>query len=1192
MTVEEKIIDIKLKVENAETVRDLKAQSAELVSIMEELGQKTDKTEQEMSQYNDAVELLVNTQNRLTTVMKEGKSQLSAQEGSYNALVNRMAALKKVHKSVSDEFTRSKLSEEIDNINNQLKEMDAKNGVYVRNVGNYENAIKAALKTPQQELKALRQELAQLTDGTEEYNRVFTRMAELTHQITEQQEQLKWSSADLGDILGNVAGVATSIAGGFSAFNALTGLVGGESEELEKAMLQAQRFIQLIQGLEQFEQLFDKVKGLWKGIKDFASTLTAASVSLNDFENESRAAAGAAEGAAGAMSMNATVTSRSADATVELADATKQLSSARKTLSVTEENFINTLQKRVGKDREKIAILEEEISKTKELIESERELVASGIADERNVQQLEERLQRLEEELEFRKKNIERRTEEIKAIENGTKTIKQETVALEDGTKATFTKSVATKEAAQATEKSAKATIHLTEEEAKNTVTQQENLKGLRAKLATTILTSRANKATAQELNAMTTAQLANTAATMAWSGALRVLKTALISTGIGAILVVLGSLVALLGKGLGKLWDWISGTNAAAKATTEFTTAMDRLNENMAAADKEWEHQEKLMKAQGKSAEELYMAEKEVIKAKLETTQALLKQQEAVAKDIGQRKLQKDKYEEFRETLEELREKEKELQQQMLDFSWDEYCRQIEEARKAEEKRAEEKKKAAEKIAEAYKKEKEDAEKLLKTLTDYYKTERQKLDEKYKEEKKLLEKYGKDTTLLTKKYEEDKTAIVLKEADARRKAREEFQRDIFSTLENPSTEYFEVMNKQLQKTVMSFANLNIAVGVGDIDINPLTDAVESIEMYKAVLESSPDAMKLFKEGIAAINTEYGLNIKTVDDFVLQMRIADKALRDNYKEWSQYDSDNAVKAIEDKIEAINKEMESETLKSQLAYELYASENNWYVDFTNNYISQMKLRWETEDCIFILRQQRLQEQLDVYKAAAENMTLTDEERLAALKKVKEIEGQIQLDAADYVIAQNQRKAEATENYVSAVQSSLDGISSILGNVASAWESSIQAQIDAGEISEEEGEREFEKMKGIQSAIALINTFSSAVSAYQSLAPIPFIGVPLAIAASAAAIASGLAQVAAINKVKIGDKSGGSSTRYAEVMPSVPSDYSPQMVQNITTLQETEALSNALTKNPLKAYVVEGEISSAQQKANKRNKEASF
>ncbi len=304
--VKKKIVEVDIR---AQKIGELKEQVKELTRLMDSL-------DKESLEYNRTVDMLVDAEEELTTVMKVGKSQLSAQEGSYNALVNKMAALKKAQKAVTDEASRMRLGDKIREINDELKRIDANNGVYTRNVGDYENAVKKALKTPQQELKALRVQLAQLTEGTAEYNAVFTRMAQLTHDVTEQQEMLKWSSADLGDILGNIAGVATSIAGGFSAVNALGGLLGmSEDEDLEKAMLQAQRFLQLIQGLEQLEELADKIKGLWQGIKNFVNTTTVGTAALTDFQQETDKVEEASTGAASAINTNAAATNTGAEAT-------------------------------------------------------------------------------------------------------------------------------------------------------------------------------------------------------------------------------------------------------------------------------------------------------------------------------------------------------------------------------------------------------------------------------------------------------------------------------------------------------------------------------------------------------------------------------------------------------------------------------------------------------------------------------------------------------------------------------------------------------------------------------------------------------------------------------------------------------------------------------------------------------------
>ena len=945
--ITEKIVEIKAHVDGENSVKALREQIAELTKLMDTL-------DKESQEYQDTVNTLVDAEEKLTNVMKVGKSQLSAQEGSYNALVNRMAALKKAHKAVTDETTRNRLSEEINDINNQLKEMDANNGVYVRNVGNYENAIKEALKTPQQELKQLRTQLAGLTEGTDEYNAVFNRMAQLTHDVTEQQEQLKWSSADLGDILGNVAGVATSLAGGFSAFNALTSLVGGESKELEEAMAQAQRFIQLIQGMEQLEQLADKLKGLYKGLKNYSKGLLEAN---------------------NATSANATAT------------------------------------------------------------------------------------------------------------------------------------------------------------------------------------------------NAMSAANVTATVTTGAFSKALGVLRTALISTGIGAIVVALGALLALLGKGLGHIWGWISGANKAAETTENLKTNMDELNESLDDNERAWKRRELLMKAQGATAEELYKAERQSIQDRLTSVRALLNENEAIAENIGAKKLQKEKYDEFRESLEELREQEKELRQELQDFDWETYCANVERARKANEEKAKAQKKAAEEAEEAYKKELESAEKLHKETIDFFKDERTKLKERYDEEKRLLEKHGKETATLTRKYEKEVTEIELKEAQYRKQLREQLQKDFDASFRYPSIEYFQNEIDKANTKLEDFRRIN-----------------------DELAEDSQGAV--WMENMKYLKDTYDIEIQNLEHFTSVFKKVNLDYEDAQKALSDYQTQLAHERIAEleKELAVKRElMDFDNEKSMLEYEDTVSKTKWYGDFNDNYITQMKLRWQTEDDIYKARKERLEEEIRLYKEEAEKITNSEEAKNEALTKAAEIERQLALETADYTIAQNSRKIEASENYIAAIQDSLDGISSILSNVADAWETSIQAQVDAGEISEEEGERQMENMRGIQSAIALINAFSSAVSAYNSMASIPYVGPVLGAAAAAAALTSGFMQVKAINAVKKGDN-GGSSTQYAQVTPTVPNDYNPTAVTNITGGQETESLANALENANI--WVSVRDIDDTQEKVKTRDRETSF
>ena len=1098
--VKKKVVEVDVK---AQKIGELKEQVKELTRLMDSL-------DKESLEYNRTVDMLVDAEEELTTVMKVGKSQLSAQEGSYNALVNKMAALKKAQKAVTDEASRMRLGDKIREINDELKRIDANNGVYVRNVGDYENAVKKALKTPQQELKALRVQLAQLTEGTAEYNATFARMAQLTHDVTEQQEMLRWSSADLGDILGNIAGVATSIAGGFSAVNALGGLLGmSEDEDLEKAMLQAQRFLQLIQGLEQLEQLADKIKGLWQGIKNFGNQTLASAAALGGFSKETKMAETAMLGASQATSTSAAITGQAAKATNELVEAERQLSQ-------TEIDYISSEERRIEGMKETIAIREKAIAQLKEIIAQKK---ADENVSVSSLEELERTLIMSEKLNKAQTKSIKERRENIEAVKAGNAEVKKASEHIKNLYTVTKTNTAATK--------------------------------------------------------AQSAANVAAATTTGLFSKALGILKTALISTGIGAIIAALGALLNLLGKGIKALWGWISGANKAKEQTEALKTAFDALNETLEGQEKSWERQEMLMEAQGKSYEEIYEARKKNLQAQLAEVQALLASQKAIANDIGQRKLQKKKYDDFRETLDELIAKEKELKQSIDDLDYENYINGVKERKKAEEEAAAAAKKAAEQAKAAYDKQKEEADKLYQSLIEHYKTEQQKLKEKYEKEKELLEKYGKDTTLLTKKYEEDKTAIVMKEAEARRKATEEYNKLIDRGMDSQSLEYFVSQLEDAADKYNAFMTANSKVARDENGMNTLDGYAEVIKY---------------------ISEQYGINIKSITELDAWLKIVTKEYEDAKKTLEDYKnqikettSADLVAELEAQIDAIQKLTEQKQLEAEQDYQLYESSNNYYIDFENNYISQMYKRWEAEDAIHQMRMANLQEMADKYKEASENTMLTEEARIEALAKYKEIEQQITNETAEHNINVNLRETEAIDNYTSAVQDSLGGISQILGDVASAWETSIQAQVDAGEISEEEGEKQMESMRGIQSAIALINALSSAVSSYNSLASIPLVGPALGAAAAAAALASGIAQVVAINKVKKGDKGSGDSTRYAEVTPT-QTDYNPQGITNVTGEQETQNLANAMTKSNI--WVSVKDIDAAQSKVKTSDKEATF
>lgn len=95
-------------------------------------------------EYQKIAQEVKTEQDKLNEVMKVGKNQTDAAEGSYNQLAQTMAELKKQWKATADEAERDDLGKQILDINNQLKELDASTGNYQRNVGDYANAFEQA----------------------------------------------------------------------------------------------------------------------------------------------------------------------------------------------------------------------------------------------------------------------------------------------------------------------------------------------------------------------------------------------------------------------------------------------------------------------------------------------------------------------------------------------------------------------------------------------------------------------------------------------------------------------------------------------------------------------------------------------------------------------------------------------------------------------------------------------------------------------------------------------------------------------------------------------------------------------------------------------------------------------------------------------------------------------------------------
>lgn len=84
---------------------------------------------------------------------------------SYNELVHAMANLKEEFRSTTDVVRRGQLGDKIKSINDELKKMDASQGNFQRNVGNYANSIKHAFGDMSKNVDVFRKSLGAVGSG-------------------------------------------------------------------------------------------------------------------------------------------------------------------------------------------------------------------------------------------------------------------------------------------------------------------------------------------------------------------------------------------------------------------------------------------------------------------------------------------------------------------------------------------------------------------------------------------------------------------------------------------------------------------------------------------------------------------------------------------------------------------------------------------------------------------------------------------------------------------------------------------------------------------------------------------------------------------------------------------------------------------------------------------------------------------
>lgn len=112
---------------------------------------------------------------------------------------------------------------------------------------------KKSIKDLRKELLELKNQMANLEEGGDEFLEIANKAGELKHQLDEINESVKGASADFGDMLGNITNVAAGITGAFQAVAGGLQAMGLESKAIDETIKRMQGLMAVTQGLSSID---------------------------------------------------------------------------------------------------------------------------------------------------------------------------------------------------------------------------------------------------------------------------------------------------------------------------------------------------------------------------------------------------------------------------------------------------------------------------------------------------------------------------------------------------------------------------------------------------------------------------------------------------------------------------------------------------------------------------------------------------------------------------------------------------------------------------------------------------------------------------------------------------------------------------------------------------------------------------
>lgn len=1129
-----KIIDV--KVEGTDSINGL-------VETIKKLREQLDAIDQTSQQYKDLLLALAKNQSKLRTVMKGTAQDMQFAEGSYAAIQKETTALRKAWRATADEVERADLGKKILEGTNKLKEMDKTIGNFQRNVGNYTGSINQAIEdsfgeTPQRKIRRLREELAGLTEGTEEYTKKFQELSDATAAQSKMMENLKFTSTDTGQILGTMVGVGQSVASSFAMLNGVMALFGAQSDEVRDAMLKIQGVFAIIQSLSGLENIGDKIEGLaksFKSLKNGASGVSASmSTSAEQIKNTSAASVQAAANInTASQSILASAQAKNEDTTATQAN----------TFAIRENaEAIDTNKK----------ITDIAVQQLKAKIKEEEELLA---------------------------------TEQMY--------LQMSTVQVAEGKYKDAPKELARwqKAVAESTQN-----IEKMKEQLKNVEKQSDSFN--KSMKGTADSTKEAGAGMGQLAQGEKTATTATEMLKTSIQGVGKAIATAF------AIGIAIAALVSLV-TGIIKL---ANGSYKAEKATKKLADAQKELDKSMEKTNFQMETQAGYMEAMGRSYQDVIAYKKQLIKAQIEEAVAVLQTSDAWVmynkKGLGKMKDSEvpKRFKELKEQVEGAKDNINQLIKSSQQLDIDLRTKALETATDA---------------------------------TESLKSETQKLREEYERNKKLLESQGLDTTNLNKKYKQD-LANLNKQVSVSNK-------DLGKSIEDLKRQVVD-WGKTYKVSLEEIRTRLVKIGVAAKDVNKIIKdiAKERIKGVQQIVDRINEAnrseidkiKKKYKEESEIVELAYQSEIDMLNQKNAQGLIVQEEYQKQLVEIDRKYGKIRAALLEEEINsgksAIGKQLMDDANKEVAANQKKAGQEQKVAGYKydlevingdnvkeqvfnlKGVLSEIDGYYDKTmqkiQSVFDSKKATLEQEVEIYRAIANDETASDDVRMQAQQKAVDAEIELENTKTEFLIEssnlridkmneEEEARKQHIENVKAYASDMTSAMSDLFGSLASYYEADSEAQDENTAEGRKRMEKNFKNQQKMQIAQTTVNTLSGAIGGYMQATqtyPAPY-GPILGAAVSAAALIAGFAEIKKIKAQKFDGGGSTSTTSNSFQLPQVE-QYEPQYTANITGESDTDKLTNAVSKGfeniTVTAVVSETDVTKAQNKQKERVRESTW